>query len=221
MSDQPNPLQTLFLWRLLATDGGEFLKKIKPELSAKDRNALAAAGLIETDKRKEPNPKKGARAITYIALSDKGWQWAADHLDAKISTSSNAAPILQSIMTKLKSYLATHQGSLADFICGTATVAQPPSAVCEASRDVPGLVRSAYARLTGGQSSVRVRLADLRAALAEVSRADLDSALLDMERNDAIILYPLDDPQETRAEDEAASLPNSAGAPRHIVYMRI
>ena len=37
MSFTPEPRQTLFLWNLLAHDGGQFLNDVKPELKAKDR----------------------------------------------------------------------------------------------------------------------------------------------------------------------------------------
>jgi len=63
MTYLPTPLQTLFLWRLLATNGGEFWKLIKPAIDARERNQLVQAGLIAVENRKEPNPKKGARPL--------------------------------------------------------------------------------------------------------------------------------------------------------------
>ena len=65
----------------------------------------------------------------------------------------------------------------------------------------------------------RVRLADLRAHLADVPRPDLDSVLQELERSQAAALYPLDDPREIRPEDEEAALPNSSGADRHVLYL--
>ncbi|MGZ0170288.1 MAG: hypothetical protein ACKVHE_12090 [Planctomycetales bacterium] len=41
------PIQVLFLWRLLASGGGEFWKVCKPQPTAKVRKELESAGLIE------------------------------------------------------------------------------------------------------------------------------------------------------------------------------
>ena len=89
MSYQPSGLQTLFLWRLLANGGGAFLRDTKPKLDVKkDRKPLVAAGLIEIEKRKDPQPKKRAQKINYAFLTEQGWQWAAGHLDAEVSVAA-------------------------------------------------------------------------------------------------------------------------------------
>ena len=122
MSYQPSGLQTLFLWRLLANGGGAFLRDTKPKLDVKkDRKPLVAAGLIEIEKRKDPQPKKRAQRINYAFLTEQGWQWAAEHLDAEVSDKSPAAgPILRDILAKLKTHLERQHISLADFITGPA-----------------------------------------------------------------------------------------------------
>ena len=81
-------------------------------------------------------------------------------------------------------------------------------------------IKGAYNCLTNDQSQVRVRLADLRAALPYESREAVDAELMAMEDERSITLYPLDNPQEIHSADEAANLPNGAGYPRHIVYMK-
>jgi len=40
-----------------------------------------------------------------------------------------------------------------------------------------------------------------------------------MERQRTVVLYPLDDPQEIGPADRAAALENSAGLPRHVMYI--
>ena len=207
MSYSPTPLQTLFLWRLLVEGGEGFKNQMKPELGAKDRRMLENSGLIVSEPRKVPGKKRG-RPL-FITLTERGWEWAASHLDAEISTRSNAAaPVLHAIMTRLKSHLQCQQVSLADFLCDQASPG-----------DIASRVRQAYAHLSGGRWGVRVRLADIRAALADIRGASLDEILHEMEANRTLVLYPMDDPQEIRPEDESAALPNSVGDPRHIAYM--
>jgi hypothetical protein len=210
MTFSPSPLQTLLLWRLLANEGGDFWKYVKPQES-KDRNVLAAAGLVATEKRKESDAK-GSRPILFVFLTEQGWNWAADHLDADFSQTSNATgPVLRAILSKLKLHLARSNTSLADFIC-------PPKQTClKSDIEMRDRVRQGYFQASGGRWNVRVRLADLRRALTDVPRDQLDQTLLAMERQEGLVLYPLDDPQEIHGEDEAAGLANTLGIRRHIL----
>ena len=89
----------------------------------------------------------------------------------------------------------------------------------ETRGDLSQQIRDAYCRTSGGRWNVRVRLADLRGALPGVPREEFDGALLALETAGALVLYPLDDPQEIRPGDEAAALPNSLGIRRHILYI--
>ena len=56
MNCDPQPLQTLFLWRLLANGGGDFSKDIKPRLVKKSRNELVQAGLIAWRSKRTHEP---------------------------------------------------------------------------------------------------------------------------------------------------------------------
>jgi hypothetical protein len=223
MSFSPSPLQTLFLWRVLVSGGGEFLKTVKPEIDAKDRKALEAAGLITVGKRKA-SEAKGVRATTFVTLSEEGWSWAAEHLDAEFSQRSPAVgPVLFAVLRNLKLHLARTHTSLADFISPPAAKSEEPASSVRspgvASVDLARRIRDAYCRVSGGRWGVRVRLADLRPTLADAPREALDAALLGMEREGEVVLYPLDDPREIRPGDESAGLPNSLGILRHIVYI--
>jgi hypothetical protein len=218
MDIQLSPLQTLILWRLLADGGEGFANDLKPKLSAKDRRVLESVGLVENSSRKKSD-RKGARATSYLVLTEQGWAWAADHLDAPVPTRSPASgPILHAIMSRLKRHLKQTGGSLADFILSS-DEADPVEAVVELSQQV----LSVYLKLSQGRPGVRVYLADLRRELSErnreLSREELDSELLNLERLGRLVLYPLDNPQEIRPEDSAAAIPNSAGDPRHIIYI--
>ena len=68
-------------------------------------------------------------------------------------------------------------------------------------------------------AAMQKKLADLRSKLEDIPTEDLNSVLLGMERSHAIVLYPLDNPQEMHPEDKRAALLNSAGDERHVVYM--
>ncbi len=210
MTFTPSPLQTLLLWRLLANEGGDFWKYVKPQ-DSKDRNVLEAAGLVATEKRKESGAK-GSRPILFVFLTEQGWNWAASHLDADFSQTSNATgPVLRAILSKLKLHLAHSNTSLADFIC------PPKENRLKDDIEMRDRVRQGYFQASGGRWNVRVRLADLRRALTDVPRDQLDHTLLAMERQEVLVLYPLDDPQEIRGEDEAAGLANTLGIRRHIL----
>ena len=121
-------------------------------------------------------------------------------------------------MTKLKLHLEQNRTSLADFICASPAEV---GAGLEDGQPISDRIRSAYAKLGKGETNVRVRLADLRSTLGDIPAEELNAAMLEMERDGSIVLYPLDDPQEIRPEDEKAALPNSAGFQRHILYMQI
>lgn len=217
MDYMPTGLQTLFLWRLLAAGGGEFLSDIKPALEAKDRRPLERAGFLDTEKRLRQRTGKRPVKASYVSLTEQGWEWAGDHLDADLSARSTAAaPILRAMLTRLKAHLQYQRCSLAEFI--SHSVARASSAQNDGQESAE-LVRAAYGKLSGHQSNRRVRLADLRAVLGHVPRARLDNVLLQMEREDRAVLYPLDNPQEIGPEDEQAALANSVGEARHVIYM--
>lgn len=70
----------------------------------------------------------------------------------------------------------------------------------------------------GGGPGKRVRLADLRARLINVSRSDLDRALLALQEKGELLLMKNDNRSELRNEDHAAAL-DIMGAPRHLLYI--
>jgi hypothetical protein len=240
------PIQVLFLWRLLASGGGEFWKACKPQPSKKDRTELESVGLIENHPRKASD-RKGVRASMYFELSEAGWEWAANHLDAEVSPRSTAAgPILQSVMAMLKEHLDRCGTGLADFVqpvgpsenqhevtsgpaasritddVPVSTPATEPdlgNASHEADRgSIDQQVLSAYEAVTKGEYGVRVYLAALRSKLNGTPAEQLDEELLRMELAGRVAIYPLDNPQEIRPEDRQAALNNSVGEPRHILY---
>ena len=201
MTDSPTPLQTLILWGLLA-EGGAALSSDLPG-GAPDRRALKGLGLVSESKVK--------RKIR-IEVTERGWAWAAAHLDGEISTRSTASgPILRAWLTRLKQFLSANPE------IALATVLVPPPAP-QQSPDLRSRVRAAYLAATGGKLNARARLGDLRRELADVDRADLDAELRRMQSEDGVALVSLDNRAEITPADEAAAI-SVGGEPRHLIWI--
>jgi hypothetical protein len=201
MTNSPTPLQTLILWGLLAEGGAAFSSALPG--AASDRRALKALGLVTESKVK--------RKIR-IEVSERGWAWAADHLDGEISTRSTASgPILRAWLTRLKQFL-TANPELA-----LARVLVPPTAAAQSS-DLRERVRAAYLAATGGKFNARAFLRDLRRELADVDRAELDDALRRMQSEEGVALISLDNRMAITSADEEAAI-SVGGEPRHLIWI--
>ena len=66
--------------------------------------------------------------------------------------------------------------------------------------------------------NVRVRIADVHAALPGLSLADLHRTLLAVERTGRLTLMQLDNPREITDRDRLTVLLTPSGCPRHILY---
>jgi hypothetical protein len=220
MQYDPSPLEVLFVWGLVAEGGAGLMKDLKPKLEKKNRERLEKAGLMTVAPQKQKNRALG------VELTDKGWAWAADHLDAEISARSPAAgPILRAWLIRLKGYIANNDVALAEIIGGQhvtngdgAKSADRDAPVSDASQGLPQRIADAYLSLSGGHWARRVRIAHLRDKLKDVSRQKFDAILLDMQRQGRLALYTLDDPRQVSTDDEKAAI-HIGPATRHIVYM--
>jgi len=179
-------MQTLVLWALLAKTGGaSFQKDIKPELKKLDREALVRAGLITSEKRVPHG--------YWLEITDRGWAWAADHLDAALPKRSTAGSvILQAWLTQLKAFMQARGLALAD-ILGTQ---RPPEAPPPDYSAVRQRIRKAYLELTGARLNTRALLSDIREKLKDIDRARLDEAFRRMHLEEGATLSGLDNPQE-------------------------
>jgi DNA-binding PadR family transcriptional regulator len=211
MNFSPKPIQTLYIWRLLVSQGEAWLSDIKPQLKPPLRRELKEAGFITEEKRSTPKGSKGL----YVQLTDQGWAWATDNLEAPLPSRSTAAvPVLHALLTKLKPVLKKHNIPLIEILAP----AEPIKPVGD-GEELESRVHEAYFRLSGGKANVRVRLAQLRQALPDVARDTLDRLLLKLQRAEKLVLYPLDDPQEISPEDIEAAI-TLTGFSNHIIYMR-
>ncbi len=227
MSFVPSSKQVLCLWWLLSVQGAAFVDSIRPILSPTDRRSLQDAGLIRSERRNRPSKSGRLTPALFVELTDAGWQWADQHLDAEFSTGSPAtAPILKCFLSLLKKHLAASQLTVGEFVTAFAQQAEPSAEpeIINAPRDTEAAsatsdVLEAIAQKSQ-QGATRLHLADLRMALAHRSRDSVDDALRQLEADGQIVLYPLDNPQEIRAADSQAAILNAVGQPRHILYLR-
>ena len=187
-------MRTLMLWALLAKPGGAGLQKgIRPEMKKADRDALVSEGLIASVAKSRP---------IMLEVTDKGWAWAGDHLDAELPKRSvYGAAILQAWLKQLKTFMAAKGIVLADVLATPAT--PEPRADYSALRE---RIRQAYLDATGGRLNQRVFLNVLRDKLGDVDRSALDNALRKLHLEDGAHLSGTDNPPEITPAIRDASL---------------
>ncbi|WP_169975719.1 hypothetical protein [Tautonia rosea] len=225
MSYAPEPSDRALLWRLAVIGGESPLNGLdKPKVDPKVRKRLKAAGFTEEETRKPPT---GGRGILHISISEKGWNYLAEHTTAPLSSRANVVPVLQGFLAQLDRFLTAHNLSLADFFRLKPQSNPPSEPTADPQRNgtppptiaLTQRILDAYNRLSGGRLNVRVRLADLREALADIPRSALDNTLLQLATSGQAALYRLDNPLEIHERDREAVLLTPAGDPRHVIYL--
>ncbi|WP_346292297.1 hypothetical protein [Sphaerothrix gracilis] len=211
MSTQLTPKHALVIWNLIITGDQPMMSKVQPDLSPAERKVLLETGLIQLDRR--------GRA-THIVLEDKAWDWAVENFDAQLSLSKYAVPVLQTLLIKMNKSLQKYNISLAEFLAVEGQSEPDIQENLPVENDLESSIRKAYMKVSGGQPSVRVRLADLRQHLGEFSRSEVDRVLGEMELSEKLVLMHLDDPQEINPEDDEAAV-EIGGHKSHIVYLQV
>jgi hypothetical protein len=211
MTFNSNPQQALYLWSLLTAGGEGFLKDQTYQPEASDRKALVHAGHLEEEKRRHP---ASGRPAIFNSLTEYGWRWAEENLDAPLAKSAKGALVLQALLRRISAFLDSSKLSLAELLVPALGSPEP------SARDLAARIREAYIRLAQGRWNTRVRLADLRQELSDVDRNTLDGELLGLQDRHAVVLYPLDDPQEIGSADREAAIDVGGVGKRHIVYMK-
>jgi hypothetical protein len=200
----PTPLQTLILWALVVRDAPTPQKELRPTLKKADRDALVRARLVRESKQGQ---------TIHVELADGGWAWARTNTAAKLPANTNSGTVvLAGLLARLGAYMAASDVSLAEIIRPEVRPATPPPI------DLPGRIRAAYLAESGGAVNRRVRLAAIRTRLADVGRAELDTALLALAQAGDAGLLPFDDPAEIGPADRAAAIPVGVQA-RHILWL--
>jgi hypothetical protein len=200
-------MQTLILWALLAMGGAGFQKDVRPELKKPEREALVKAGLIGCEKRGRP-------AAYWLEVTDKGWAWAADHLDAALPKRSTAgAEVLRAWLTRLDAFLKARGLALADILAP-----QPPAPRPLDYPAVRARIREAYLEVTGGRLNARGLLSDLREKLNDIDRAAVDDALSRMHLEEGATLSGLNNPLEITPAIRSAVL-DFKGVPMFALWI--
>jgi hypothetical protein len=206
-TSSPTPLQTLFLWALIARGGEAPNKDFRPKIEKADRAALIRLGLLAE--------RRGPRRSVLLELTDRGWAWAAANTTARLPDRGTASVfVLADLLARLGRYLAAHDLPLAAFITPPEPPPPPPQ-----PGDLPARIRAACLAAADGALNRQVRLAAIRPHLPDVPREGQDAALMDLVRTGAAGLLPLDDPAQITPEDAAAALV-VGGQPRHLLWLR-
>jgi DNA-binding MarR family transcriptional regulator len=212
--------QTLILWALLARDSAAgFQNELKPEPDTADRGALEKAGLIRSEKR-------GRYRRIWIEVTEKGWAWAADHLNDHLPSGSPAgSAILQAWLTHLKAYMQARNVALYEILGpqrdgkgGAEGIGIGDTARASDYDALRARIRQAYLAATGDRINTRARLSDIREKLKDIDRAALDEALKRMQDEQKASLYPLDNKTEITEADRKAAI-YFGGEPRHILWI--
>jgi hypothetical protein len=200
--------QTLAMWALLGEGGGALGGILKPEIKKAEREALKQAGLIEVEKK-----KNGAY---WLIATDKGWDWANDHLSDPLPQTKNSSFVLQAWLLRLESFLKSQDLRLSHVFAVPSK--KSPQPVPEPDHaELRQRIRSAYHDIAGGFDR-RVLLRDLRPKLKDIDRALVDATLMQMLRDEEVSLMQLDYRPDVSGEDHAAAL-QIGNEPRHLIWI--
>ena len=170
----------------------ELKELIGVPLNGEDRRGLNERKLVESTKL--------GRAFAH-ELTDKGWQWCNKELAAapgERATSLERAHYL--VFGVLARYLDAAKLTLADIVDANDTAAR---------------IEGGYRSLAAGAGEF-VRLRELRLRLADVARADLDSALVALFTAQRINLIPQENQQALTDADHESAL-RIGGENKHLI----
>jgi len=213
---EPTDFQALILWSLVTSGGEGFAKDQLMSINKRDRTELVTAGYLEVDRRQ--HTVTGRLAI-YLTVADKGWVWLEQHIDRPIQTRSNrGALVLAQLLRCVGTHLQRQQLSLAEFIAPPSDPQPLGTAPAPNPTDLTQRIEQAALQLGNGQYNQPLRIADLRQHLADVPRAQLDAALLQLEQCSRLRLARQDNPQQIGPQDESAKIVISSVGERHLIY---
>ena len=225
MSVELTPSRALLLFGLLARHGECPQAELMPAVKKADREALAGAKLIAAEKR--------GRGL-YLSLTDAGWEWAGTHLEAELPPAQRG---LSDLLQRLREHLQRSGQTLADVIgvkppaaADTPPRLRKPRAPRTAAPKTAGAkaptpsalrkrIETAYLAITGQKRDRSVKLARLRAELADLDRATVDGALgriLAGDRTASLMRH--DDPRQLDRHDHEAAF-SPAGEPFHVLWI--
>lgn len=214
MSADLTPTEILVLLTLMAESRpmtNAELKALGPELRADSRRKLNRLALVDTN--------TGTRPFTH-ELADNGW--ARCHEELSAGAPPRATPATRTLYTMLgalRRHFERNDLRPADvFLAADAPVASAPdvdspaepgrataAGASTSAAPVEDRVRSAYAHLAT-RPGQWVGLADLRSALTDIAKDDLDRELVRMYRLPDIHLVPEENQKMLTRQDRAAAV---------------
>jgi hypothetical protein len=177
-----------------------------PQLREAYRVTIDKPARDQLDRAKLITWKKGLRGAIFHELTDQGWARGREELTLAPPDGTGAAwHLLYATFRRLDNLMIKNRYQLSDVF----EVEEP------AAPSLQDQIRAAYTELSGEPGGM-VSLARLRDALPGIPRADLDSALLDLDRRRAFQLEP--DPNRKALSDraKAAAIP-LGGEDMHLI----
>ncbi|WP_024806445.1 hypothetical protein [Nocardia sp. BMG51109] len=147
--------------------------------------------------------RTNGRAPYTHELTDRGWHWCTDELQAgrpRTSREESLGKALYAVLASIGHYLDHVEKGLADvFSIGPASV-EPDSAI-----SLENHIRAAYRTLVQRPGDY-VNLTDLRRKLNGFPRAEVDEALHRLNQVGGVTLAPQEDQKVLTAKDRAGAL---------------
>lgn len=148
-----------------------------------------------------------------LQLRNEGWKLCERLLHADVPGSvKGQGKVLYAVLGALDNYLARNGLSLADFFDRTDSAESgkeddrvPVKPADNTSTDIEALVRQNYSRLAS-KAGDWIGLSELRAALTDVPRDELDTALLRMNQSAKVALAPEENQKSLTDADRAAAI---------------
>ncbi|BDD83970.1 hypothetical protein TPB0596_37330 [Tsukamurella pulmonis] len=181
------------------------LKLLGPALEAPSRRRLVERGLLEVE--------TGARRTLLLSLTDKGWAAAAELLES--SPPPRATPQLRALFTfaaGIGRYLRRESLALGEVVTPAPSTPGAPAPVPDGPPSAR--VREVYGRIAAPGAWVALR--DLRAALPDLPRAELDDALRALYPEPGVHIVAEDNLKALTPDDHAAAL-QLGGRPLHAI----
>ncbi|MCI4062074.1 hypothetical protein MRQ36_05640 [Micromonospora sp. R77] len=168
------------------------------------RRRLQSLGLIEV----------AEKPIT-LELTDEGWKRAAEELGAEPPKRAGAAGGTLYVALDFLRRLIDHSGTRADDlfrlritggdVVSAVTAAPASDPAPDRQADPVARVRQTYRELAAAPGDY-VMLSDLRSALDDLSRAEVDAALVELNRERNVHLVPESNQKVLRPEERAAAV---------------
>jgi hypothetical protein len=189
MNSDLSPTQQLLLWHLGLLGGKSLQPNVEYKTIKKDREDLVRRKLLTVDKKHRP---------FALELQDGGWNELSKRGSVlpKGKKPSRDRTVLELLLNTLHDYAAKQAIGIGEILKSRPNESQPI--------DIQQRIQRAFFEIAGDPPQDSVRLSALRAKLRDISRRQLDEALLAMKRARKANLMNLDNPRDISAEEPSA-----------------